>query len=387
MRGRSPTTSKPEIVGKGFPIEVFNVLGAGDAFMSGFLRGWLRGEDLATSATWANACGAFAVSRLLCSTEYPTWTELKHFLDHGSPERALRKDAVLNHIHWATTRRRKIPRLMALAIDHRIQLEDLAADEAARARIPAFKVLAVQATRRVADGRPGFGVLLDDKYGRDALFAAGAGQDLWVAKPIELPGSIPLQFEFSQDIGSRLIEWPVDHCIKVLCFYHPDDDAALKAAQTAKLVSAFEAARKVGREILIEIIASKAGPLHDDTIACALAELYDAGLKPDWWKLEPQASVAAWRAIDAMIAARDPFCRGVVLLGLEAPIESLKDSFAAAQAAGRVRGFAVGRTIFAEAAERWLNGGIGDDEAVDEMAAKFGTLVDLWLSLEKQRAA
>jgi 5-dehydro-2-deoxygluconokinase len=104
--GPIPDDLEAGIVGKGFPIEVFNVLGAGDAFMSGFLRGWLEGEDLATSATWANACGAFAVSRLLCSTEYPTWPELKHFLDHGSPERALRKDAALNHIHWATTRRR-----------------------------------------------------------------------------------------------------------------------------------------------------------------------------------------------------------------------------------------------------------------------------------------
>ena len=372
------------IVGRGFPIEVFNVLGAGDAFMSGFLRGWLRGEDLTTSATWANACGAFAVSRLLCSREYPTWPELKHFLDHGSRERALRKDAALNHIHWATTRRREIPRLMALAIDHRIQLEELAADDAAVARIPAFKVLAVRAARRVADGRPGFGMLLDDKYGRDALFAAGAGQDLWVARPIELPGSRPLQFEFSQDLGSRLIEWPVDHCIKVLCFYHPDDDDALKAVQQAKLLSAFDAARKIGREILIEIIASKSGPLRDDTVSRALAELYDAGLKPDWWKLEPQASVAAWRAIDAVIAARDPFCRGVVLLGLEAPVQTLKESFAAARAAERVRGFAVGRTIFADAAERWLNGRIGDEAAVDEMAAKFGALVDLWLALDKQ---
>jgi 5-dehydro-2-deoxygluconokinase len=43
------------IVGKGFPIEVFNVLGAGDAFMSGLLRGWLGGEDWETAATWANA--------------------------------------------------------------------------------------------------------------------------------------------------------------------------------------------------------------------------------------------------------------------------------------------------------------------------------------------
>ena len=115
------------IVGKGFPIEVYNVLGAGDAFMSGFLRGWLQGRrPRRRRATWANACGAFAVSRLLCSPEYPTWAELKYFLEHGSPERALRKDDALNHIHWATTRRREIPLLMALAIDHRIQLEDLA---------------------------------------------------------------------------------------------------------------------------------------------------------------------------------------------------------------------------------------------------------------------
>ena len=292
----------------------------------------------------------------------------------------------MNHIHWATTRRRGIPLLMALAIDHRRQLEELAADEAAAARIPALKVLAVRAARRVADGRPGFGMLLDDKYGRDALFAAGAGEDLWVAKPIELPGSRPLEFEFGQDLSSRLIEWPVDHCVKVLCFYHPDDDAKLKSTQTAKLVTAYEAAREIGREILIEIIASKSGPLADDTVARALAELYDAGLKPDWWKLEPQASVRAWEAIDQVIATRDPLCRGVLLLGPEAPIETLKEGFAAARAAKSVKGFAVGRTIFADAAELWLNGRIGDEAAIKDMANKFGALVDLWMSFDQQRA-
>ena len=103
--GPIPDRLEDGIVGKGFPVEVFNVLGAGDAFMAGFLRGWLRGEPLETAATWANACGAFAVSRLLCSPEYPTWEELQYFLAHGSPHHALRHDATLNHIHWATTRR------------------------------------------------------------------------------------------------------------------------------------------------------------------------------------------------------------------------------------------------------------------------------------------
>ncbi|KQV44293.1 MULTISPECIES: 5-dehydro-2-deoxygluconokinase [unclassified Rhizobium] len=386
--GPVPDDLEQGIVGKGFPIEVYNVLGAGDAFMSGFLRGWLRGEPHATSATWANACGAFAVSRLLCAPEIPTWTELQFFLENGSKEKALRKDEAINHVHWATTRRRDIPVLMALAIDHRLQLEELAAGDAEKlARIPAFKVLAVKAAERIAAGRPGFGMLLDDKYGRDALFAASKNRDFWIGKPIELPGSRPLQFEFSQDLGSRLIDWPIDHCIKVLSFYHPDDPADLKAAQIAKLRSAFEAARKVGREILIEIIASKHGPLQDDTAARALTELYDAGLKPDWWKLEPQASRAAWAAIDGVIETRDPLCRGVVLLGLEAPYEVLKEGFAAARSARTVRGFAVGRTIFADAAKAWLSGSMDDEQAIADMAGRFKALVDLWQGLGETKAA
>lgn len=377
--GDIPDDLEDGIVGKGFPIEVYNVLGAGDAFMSGFLRGWLRGEPHATSATWANACGAFAVSRLLCAPEIPTWTELSYFLEHGSTERALRKDAEINHVHWATTRRRDIPSMKALAIDHRSQLEDMAGGDAQKlARIPELKVLAVKAAAQVADGRDGFGMLLDDKYGRDALYAASAIPNFWVAKPIELPGSRPLQFEFSQDLGSRLVDWPVDHCIKVLCFYRPDDTADLREVQIAKLRAAYDAARKVGRELLVEIISSKHGALKDDTAARALKDVYAAGIKPDWWKLETQPGAEAWRQIDAVIEANDPFCRGVVLLGLDAPQSELVAGFAAAKTAKSVKGFAVGRTIFGDAARAWLDGRIGDDEAVAMMAERFAGLVSAW---------
>ncbi|MET3896406.1 5-dehydro-2-deoxygluconokinase [Devosia sp. UYZn731] len=382
--GAIPDDLEDGIVGAGFPIEVYNVLGAGDAFMSGFLRGWLKGEDLKTAATWANACGAFAVSRLMCSPEYPSWTELESFLAEGSPKRALRNDDNLNHIHWATTRRRHWPTLMALAIDHRSQLEDMPG--AKEESIAAFKVLAVEAAARVANGRPGFGMLLDDKHGRKALFAAEA-KGFWLARPVELPGSRPLRFEFTQDLGGRLLDWPVEHCLKVLCFFHPDDPAALKAEQIDKLQAAHDAARKIGRDILIEIIASKHGELKSDTTARALTELYDAGLKPDWWKLEPQAERATWSAIDAVIEARDPFCRGVVLLGLEAPQEVLEAGFAAARSSRTVRGFAVGRTIFAEAARKWLVGTISDEEAVADMAARFGALVRIWERLGEEQAA
>jgi len=376
------------VVGKGFPIEIYNVLGAGDAFMSGFLRGWLGGEDHATAATWANACGAFAVSRLLCAPEYPTFEELQFFLKNGSRHLALRKDEAINHIHWATTRRHDIPSLMALACDHRVQLEDVAAKAGADpARIHDFKVLAVKAAAKVAAGRDGYGMLIDEKHGREAMFEFARHPFAWLGRPVELPGSRPLRFEFSQDIGSQLTEWPVDHCIKCLCFYHPDDPAALKEEQQQKLRALFEAARKVGRELLIEIIAGKHGKLDDTTIPRALEELYGLGIKPDWWKLEPQASSAAWARIEAVILKHDPWCRGIVLLGLEAPQDELEAAFAATAKAPIVKGFAVGRTIFVHAAEQWLAGRMSDDEAIADMASRFERLTEAWLAARGRKAA
>ncbi|RYE32777.1 MAG: DUF2090 domain-containing protein, partial [Hyphomicrobiales bacterium] len=386
--GAIPDDLEDGIVGKGFPIEVYNVLGAGDAFMSGFLRGWLGGESLQTAATWANACGAFAVSRLLCSPESPTFEELQYFLENGSPHRALRKDAEINHIHWATTRRRDIPSLMALACDHRSQLEELAAKaDADPARIRDFKVLAVKAAARVADGRPGYGMLLDEKHGREAMFEFARHPFAWLGRPVELPGSRPLRFETSQDIGSLLPEWPVDHCIKALCFYHPDDPEELKREQQEKLRGLFEAARKVGRELLIEIIAGKNGPLGPDTIARALEEIYALGIKPDWWKLEPQSSPAAWAAIEKTIAKHDPWCRGVLLLGLDAPAEELEAGFAATAGSPIVKGFAVGRTIFMSAAESWFAGSLDDEAAIADMAKRFEALTGLWLATRGRKAA
>ena len=378
--GVIPDNLEKGIVGKGFPIEVYNVLGAGDAFMSGFLRGWLRGETLETSATWANACGAFAVSRLLCSPESPTWEELCYFLDYGSPQKALRKDPTISHLHRATTRRTEIPELMAFAIDHRTQLED-AVDRLGTdiGRVPHFKTLAVKAAARVANGRPGYGMLIDEKYGREALFEFARHPFSWIGRPVELPGSRPLRFDFSQDIGSLLTEWPVDHCIKCLCFYHPDDPEALKTEQLDKLQALSDAALKVGRELLIEIVAGKHGILDDQTVARALAEVYQRGIKPDWWKLEPQVSPAAWNKIELVISDNDPYCRGVVMLGLDAPVADLEAAFAAAAGNPVVKGFAVGRTIFAKTQEDWLTGRISDETAIVEMTEKYETLCAAWL--------
>ena len=379
-----PESLEGGIKGPGFPVDVFNVLGAGDAFMGGFLRGWLRNEPLETTCAWANACGAFAVSRLLCSVEYPTFAEMQHFLAHGSKHRSLRFDTELNHIHHATTRRDIGDELMVFAIDHRAQFEEMVdRSEVSRDKIAPFKTLAVIAAARVAQRRPGYGMLLDTTYGRNALFKA-EGEGLWLGRPVEKPGSHPLAFDGLRDLGSALNEWPVKQTVKCLAFYHPDDSPEVRLAQDETLLQMMDAARHVGRETMIEIIAGKNGPMHKDTVSTILDHLYGLGIRPDWWKLEPLADRDTWQAVGQVIQAQDALCRGIVVLGLERPDDDLTAAFEAARATPWVKGFAIGRTIFGSVAERWFAGKINDETAIDLMAVRYAHFCTLWKNSAKK---
>ena len=370
--------------GEGFPIEVFNVLGAGDGFMSGLLRGWLKGEDWPTSLKFANACGAFAVSRHGCTPAYPSWEELQYFFRTGIRNKALRKDAALEQIHWSTNRNGDWPHMRVFAFDHRIQLEEMAAEAGVSTeKIGEFKHLCLNAALQVANGAKGYGILCDGRLGRDALYRA-AGTNLWIGRPAEWPGSRPLKLEpeLGPDCGG-LVEWSIENVVKLLCFYHPDDTAEFKARQEETVLRLFAAARRNRLEFLLEIIPSKAGPVDDDTTARVIERFYEIGVYPDWWKLEPMKTTAAWANACDAITRNDAHTRGIVVLGLDAPAEELEASLAIAAGFDLVKGFAVGRTIFGDAARKWLNGLISDEEAVAEMAARYRSLCNVWDSVRK----
>ena len=61
------TRSEEVFKAPGFPVEIYNVLGAGDAFASGFIYGRLKGWDYYKSARMGNACGAIVVTRHGCA--------------------------------------------------------------------------------------------------------------------------------------------------------------------------------------------------------------------------------------------------------------------------------------------------------------------------------
>jgi 5-dehydro-2-deoxygluconokinase len=381
--GPIPDSLDAGVSGPGFEVEVFNVLGAGDAFMAGFLRGWLRDLPLDACCELANAAGAIVVSRHGCAPAMPTWPEMQYFLGAKARPFRLRDDAELEHIHWATTRAGRYDELMVLAIDHRSQFEELAAELGAdAARVSAFKTLALQAVHEVAKGDPRFGILLDGRYGFDAL-AAATELPYWIGRPIEVPRSRPLAFEASADVGAELAEWPLNQVVKVLVLYHPDDPAELRERQERQLVRLADAARKTRHELLVEVIPPADLPVDARTVARAIERFYDLGVRPDWWKLEPLDDPAAWQAIAAVIEKRDPWCRGVVLLGLSKPTETLLGAFETTAAAPIVKGFAVGRTIFHDAARAWLAGEIDDAAAVKALSERLAHLAAAWRRARK----
>ncbi|MBV7329087.1 5-dehydro-2-deoxygluconokinase [Chloroflexi bacterium TSY] len=65
----------------GFPVEILNTVGAGDAFASGLIYGYLQGWDWYKCARMANACGAIVVTRHGCGTAMPYREEVMDFVD------------------------------------------------------------------------------------------------------------------------------------------------------------------------------------------------------------------------------------------------------------------------------------------------------------------
>ena len=382
IEGAIPARLEDAATALGERIEVMNVLGAGDAFAAGLMTGFLQGEDFQGAAKIANACGAIVVSRHACAPAMPTPAELVHWF---SGQRLPRVDAdpVLAHLHRTTAARRAWPELNVMAFDHRAQFEAMAREAGAPlARITVLKQLllrAAEATEQAHGVQGRLGVLIDSRYGSDALNAA-TGRGWWVGRPIERPGSRPLAFDGTRSVGTALLSWPREQVVKCLVSYHPDDDAMLRVAQEERLLELWEATRASGHELLLEVIPpALANHLTDDaTVLRSVKRFYNLGLKPEWWKLAAMAA-ESWVALAALVAERDPRCRGAVILGLNQPLEDLVAGFAAATHPV-VKGFMVGRTIWGEASRAWLKGEIDDSALVAQVAARFGQLVQAWRS-------
>ena len=84
LGARVHTRGEPPCDVPGFPVDIYNILGAGDAFGAGFIHGLVSDWTLARAARLGNACGAMVVTRHGCANFMPTWDQVNEFIDsHG----------------------------------------------------------------------------------------------------------------------------------------------------------------------------------------------------------------------------------------------------------------------------------------------------------------
>jgi 5-dehydro-2-deoxygluconokinase len=381
FEGHAPRRLEDALVVPGMDVEVCNALGAGDAFLAGYLLGYLRDEPHERSARYGNACGALAVSRLLCSAEFPSRQELDHYLYYGSERRALRTDPQLNHLHWVTTRRRGPAGVRALAVPAAAEPGE-ATPEAAQRR-SRLELLAAEAAAQVAAGHTGLGLLLE---GAAAPATLRRAQDagLWLARQVAQPLSRPIEFAGAASLAVHLTEWPSAVTAACRCQYHSQDPRELREAQERNLLRLAAACRAQGRELLLEISAGGAGALQGDSDARALARLYELGIRPDWWVLEPQRRGTSWESCARVIGASDPYCRGI-LVALRAPAAQQLPLVAAAATSAAVRGFIAGGSIIDDVAPAWLAGQKSAESVIAEISERFRTLVEAWSAARDPR--
>ena len=365
----------------GVEVDVFNTLGAGDAFLSGFLYGWLDGASWSECGAFANACGALVVSRHGCTPAMATRIELDNFMRRSASLQRPDNDEEINYLHRVTTRRAAPDELFVLAFDHRKQLEEIASNSgSSNDSIPYFKNIVYNAVEKVSQRiRPdtNLGIILDERYG-DAILSKATNKGWWIGRPVEIPASRPVQFEPRNNMGLPLTSWPKSHVVKCLVHYHPNDPLELRLEQERLVCQLHADCVDLDRELLLEIITASGAEVSDDsTVANTIRRFYNLGVFPAWWKLESQTA-DAWKVISNVICDRDPHCNGVLLLGLDAPEDKLAESFREAAPNPVCKGFAVGRSIFGAVARRWFAGEMNDDEAADKIAEKYERIIKIW---------
>lgn len=379
--GEIPRSLDDGLTVKGVTVDVLNVLGAGDAFISGFLRGWLNDEGSIQALRYANACGALVVSRHGCTPAMPTKPELDYYIEHSDNIVRPDEDTELTYLHRVTTWPKQWSSLYIHAFDHRSQLEDMAQKHGAdRDRINALKKLLLTATQNVINKmglHNSSGILCDDRFGQKVLNEA-SGSELWIARPVEVPGSRPLRFEGDASIGSRLSSWPTEQIVKCLVFYSAADDPQLREAQDDKIIELYQSCCVSGHQLLLEIIPPSDEQLDiGESLYESVAHLFSIGVRPDWWKIPCISAAWAGKTCE-LVEYTTPHCCGVVVLGLDASAAELAKGFEAFKGLSLVRGFAVGRTIFGEPANRWFSDQCDDAGLIAEVEKNYSSVIDLW---------
>ena len=269
-----------------------------------------------------------------------------------------------------------------LAIDHRWQWEEWCdANGVDRSRIPSVKDLAAEAflesRRRSTAVQTSGALLVDLTYGRTA-FEAVRDAGAVVGTPAEKAGAFPLEWT---DVFERSLPGAF---VKVLVRHRSDMETAIVTRQREQLLELQRWCAAAGKTFVLEVLVSPAAgeePHFDSDgrpqrLAEYIRSSYDIGLVPDFWKIEGMPNRESLQVVDAAIRQVEGPLQ--LILGKGAGMDAVRIWFNAAAGAPTAAGFAIGRTVYFEAASQWLLGSISREDAIARIAGNYESVIAAW---------
>jgi myo-inositol catabolism protein IolC len=293
----------------------------------------------------------------------------------------------------ATRRPSAADPLLILAMDHRESLgrsifgveHDTPTDEQRDAIVRA-KQLVYAGLRDALPGLPGGrpGVLVDERYGRPVIEAA-LGDPVVLAVPVERSGRDWFELEYGEDWRSHLRASRPDYA-KVLVRDNPRFAPEVRKEQFDALREVSRALSELGVPLLYELLV----PATDEQLARVNGDAarYDrdvrpelvvavitanqaAGVEPSIWKIEGLETAEAARAVVAQARAGGRGDVDAIVLGRDAPAERLYRWIDVAAPVDGFVGFAIGRSIWADAVHAHRQGKLSDEATSRQVRDRY----------------
>lgn len=356
---------------------------AKEAFISGFIYGWLNAHSQEKCCEFAMATLALSQMRGEYSAGLPNADEFNLYLDsQNQVVMQTMQTPLFEHIHNAINRTNSQDQLFTFSFGHHQQWLKMAQT----ANVDEFvinqaKMLVAQGIQQAARHFPNACVLTDAEPEQNIIDLLPSSHMLM--RSFEAPNEVPLRFEGDPDITKTLLQWPRHHSVKLTFVYHPDDRYALRQQQENTLSLLYRSTRDTGHELLIELAPPTNSLITASTMGHIMQRLYEIGIYPDWWQLSPQRDHRSWDCLQRVIADNDRYCRGVLLLGQQASFEQLAVMFSAAAKQPSCKGFVVGKSLFQQSLDQWLTNTISPEILVETVANSFERAVTMWMQAKE----
>ena len=291
--------------------------------------------------------------------------------------------------------------LYILAFDHRGSFEKMVGStgqgpDADQRKIAGAKQLIWEGFRLAVErGTPkaAAGILVDDQYGPEVAREAKAGGYL-LAMPVEKSGQNEFDFQYGDAFGEKIEEWDPDFS-KVLVRYNPEGDAAMNERQTVRLRRLSEWLHEHHRKFLFELLVP-AEPAQLESVGGdgerydrelrpqlmheAIVQLQNGGVEADIWKIEGLDERSACADIAHLVRSGGRDHVSCVVLGRGASDAKVDEWLRAGSGLDGYIGFAIGRSIFANAVKAYAADPDGFDReaAVGEIAASYQRFVKVY---------